>query len=350
MTFKHLEDTNKKLASSMEMQYAGVLEEKSQSPGLSGLSLGRKLTAVSDSSVTRQLPDDVMVIDGATGSELDRRGVDCVLPYWSAGAMIHSPDVLKEVHKHYLRCGATAITTNTFNTHRRKLDRAGVGHKAEELVKMAVRLACEARDEVNPDALVFGCISSIGMCYDAGEKIDYDILRKEHRDNMQYMVDEGADFLILETMCTRDDLLAAVENAEELMPGKWGVCFSLPEETVGIMRDGTPVKDLIPKLTGAAFIGVNCMDGKTVAVQVKHLREIVPKKIRIAAYGNIGFWVPPKNYKAGVKKDNSIKNDALYAACVKEWLDAGASIVGGCCGTSPDTIRMLNAVVEIWGK
>ena len=55
------------------------------------------------------------------------------------------------------------------------------------------------------------------------------------------MVDEGADFLILETMCTRDDLLAAVENAEELMPGKWGVCFSLPEETVGIMRDGTPV-------------------------------------------------------------------------------------------------------------
>ena len=112
MTFKHLEDTNKKLASSIELQYAGVLEEKSQSPGLDSLSLGRKLTAVSDSSITRQLPDDVMVIDGATGSELDRRGVDCVLPYWSAGAMIHSPDVLKEVHKHYLRCGATAITTN----------------------------------------------------------------------------------------------------------------------------------------------------------------------------------------------------------------------------------------------
>ena len=184
MTFKHLEDTNKKLASSIELQYAGVLEEKSESPQFGSPGLGRKLTAVSDSSITRQLPDDVMVIDGATGSELDRRGVDCVLPYWSAGAMIHSPDVLKEVHKHYLRCGATAITTNTFNTHRRKLDRAGVGHKAEELVKMAVRLACEARDEVNPDALVFGCISSIGMCYDAGEKLDYDILRKEHRDNM----------------------------------------------------------------------------------------------------------------------------------------------------------------------
>ena len=83
------------------------------------------------------------------------------------------------------------------------------------------------------------------------------------------------------------------------------------------MRDGTLIKDLIPKLTGASFIGVNCMDGKSILEQVKHLKKIVPKNIRICAYGNIGFWVPPKDYKAGVKRDNSIKNDALYAACVK---------------------------------
>ena len=83
---------------------------------------------------------------------------------------------------------------------------------------------------------------------------------------------------------------------------------------------------------------------------MRHLKEIVPEGMRIAAYGNVGFWVPPKNYKAGVKKDNSIENDALYAACVKEWLDAGATLVGGCCGTSPDTIRMLSAVVQIWGQ
>lgn len=125
-----------------------------------------------------------MILDGATGSELDRRGVDCVLPYWSAGAMIHSPEVLKDVHKHYLKCGAAAITTNTFNTHRRKLDRAGVGHKAEELVKSAVRIAKEARDEVNPDALVLGCVSSVGMCYDAEDGPDFETCKREHRLNM----------------------------------------------------------------------------------------------------------------------------------------------------------------------
>ena len=98
--------------------------------------------------------------------------------------IINSPVILKEVHKHYLRCGATAITTNTFNTHKRKLDRAGVGHKAEELVKTAVRLAKEARDEVNPEALIFGCVSSVGMCYDAGDGPDFETCKVEHRVNM----------------------------------------------------------------------------------------------------------------------------------------------------------------------
>ena len=67
--------------------------------------------------------------------------------------------------------------------------------------------------------------------------------------------------------------------------------------------------------------------------------------MKIAAYGNIGFWVPPKEYKCGVKKDNGVEQDVLYVKCVKEWLEAGATIVGGCCGTTPDTIRMINYII-----
>ena len=131
------------------------------------------------------------------------------------------------------------------------------------------------------------------------------------------------------------------------MPGRWGITFSLPNETVGILRDGSPLKDLMPKLTKAAFIGLNCMDGKVMAEQLRHLKQIAPKGMRLGAYGNIGYWVPPDDYKVGIKEENSIQNDAMYATCVKEWLDEGATIVGGCCGTSPDTIRMLHAVAQI---
>ena len=94
----------------------------------------------------RVLFDQVMVIDGATGSELDRKGVDCCLPFWSAGAIYHSPDVLLEVHKEYLINGAQAITTNTFNTSTRKLDRDGMGYMSKKLTKKAVKIAIKARD------------------------------------------------------------------------------------------------------------------------------------------------------------------------------------------------------------
>ena len=90
--------------------------------------------------------------------------------------------------------------------------------------------------------------------------------------------------------------------------------------------------DIIDKLKRAAFIGINCMDGKEVAVQIKHLVDISPKGMRIAAYGNIGHWVPPVDYRAGIKKKNDVELDAIYSCLVKEWLEAGATIIGGCWG------------------
>ena len=121
-TFVPYQESKKHLAGSTEFAYAGVIKNDSKT---------EKTASTDGEKPKRDLDQGIVIIDGATGSELDRRGVDCVLPYWSAGAMIHSPDVVREVHKHYLRCGAAAITTNTFNTTYRLLERAGVGKDAE---------------------------------------------------------------------------------------------------------------------------------------------------------------------------------------------------------------------------
>lgn len=77
-------------------------------------------------------------MDGATGSELDRRGVDCKLPLWSANANLFAPDVLKDVHKSYLLNGAKAVTTNTFRTNEHALNKVNLGHLAKELTVKAV--------------------------------------------------------------------------------------------------------------------------------------------------------------------------------------------------------------------
>ncbi|MBT4768184.1 MAG: homocysteine S-methyltransferase, partial [Phycisphaerae bacterium] len=75
----------------------------------------------------------VFVLDGATGTELDRRGVDVGLPLWSAGALIHAPGAVLDVHRAYLKAGADAITANTFRTHERSLLKGGISGRAEEL-------------------------------------------------------------------------------------------------------------------------------------------------------------------------------------------------------------------------
>ena len=293
----------------------------------------------------RKIPDGIFITDGATGSELDRRGVDVNLPLWCANANLVAPEEVKDVHREYFLNGAKAVTANTFRTNERTLAVTGLGHLAKSLTKTAVEAATAARDEIDPEGLVLGSVGPVAPCYRAELCPDDATLRKEHRMHMTNLLDAGVDFIWIETLNSAREGLIAAEIAQELAPGHWGISFSLPTETIGIIRCGTPLADIVGKLKKAVFIGINCMDGRTITEQVKHLKTIVPKNVRIAAYGNIGFWVPPKEYIAGVKQKNSWENDTIYVKCVKEWIDAGASIVGGCCGTTPELIRMILPII-----
>ena len=80
----------------------------------------------------------ILLLDGATGTELERRGADLSLPLWSAGVLTHVPQLLVDVHRAYLDAGAGGITTNTFRTHARSLAKAGIAHQATELTERAV--------------------------------------------------------------------------------------------------------------------------------------------------------------------------------------------------------------------
>ena len=159
-------------------------------------------------------------------------------------------------------------------------------------------------------------------------------------------MDEGCDYILIETMNNARESVAAAEVAQKVAPGRWGICFSLPSETVGIQRCGTPIADIIDKLKDAAFIGVNCVDAKEMEKQVKHLKKIVPEDMKIMAYGNVGFWAPMKDYKAGIKQANTKDNNEIYADCVVDWVKAGATIVGGCCGVSPASLALMTSRVK----
>ena len=107
--------------------------------------------------IARLARGDLFILDGATGTELTRRGVDTTLPLWSAGALIdpQGRDVLRCIHSDYIRAGAQIVTANTFRTHRRSLAKGGKGGRAGELTHLAVQLVREAVEQVPAAHRVF---------------------------------------------------------------------------------------------------------------------------------------------------------------------------------------------------
>lgn len=281
------------------------------------------------------LTGDILLLDGATGSELERRGVDIGLPLWSAKAIIDAPDVLKDVHTAYLDAGAGAITTNTFRTHERSLAKANMGHRAADLTCQAVDIAQRARDEINAEALVFGSVAPLEDCYSPSLAPDEATCHREHIQLISNLVDAGVDCVLIETMCTAHEARAAAAAAQHLAPGKWGICFCLSPS--GTLLDRTPLSSIADALIDAQFVGVNCVGASVLADHVRLLRRVLSPNMPIAAYGNVGI---ADEHGAWVCTDDV--EPERFAARAQEWIDAGATLVGGCCGTTPETIAAIS--------
>jgi homocysteine S-methyltransferase len=287
---------------------------------------------------------NIFLIDGATGSELDRRGVDISMPLWSARALIEAPEppkILKQVHLDYLNAGAQAITANTFRTHQRSLAKAGIGDRAEELTQLAVAIARSACDEGKPDALVYGSVAPLEDCYSPELAPDIETCKQEHGQMIQCLVEAGVDLVLIETMCSAHEAIAAAEAARELTPNAWAISFCLSTDGLGFLLDGTHISEVIPAIDGAQFVGINCVPAPMLADQVQHLRQVLPDNIPIAAFGNVGY----ADEDGGWVSTDAIEPDR-YASYAMDWIDAGATIIGGCCGTTPKTIKSISNNLE----
>jgi S-methylmethionine-dependent homocysteine/selenocysteine methylase len=145
-----------------------------------------------------------LILDGATGTELNRRGVDTGLPLWSANALMNDGDakILQQIHEDYLRAGADIITTNTFRTHRRALNPSGNADRALELTRRAVDIAWAAIAKVKSDSpkFVAGSISTLEDCYRPDLVPPDDELRAEHSERIHHLVECGVDLILIETI------------------------------------------------------------------------------------------------------------------------------------------------------
>ena len=280
----------------------------------------------------------IVLLDGATGTELGRRGADISLPLWSARAIIEHPELIAQIHRDYLEAGADAITANTFRTHRRSLDKAGLGERAAELSAQAVAIARRVRDQARPDALVLGSVAPLEDCYQPLLVPDPATCAREHAQQISNLLEAGVDGILIETMNNIRESAAAAHAAEQLASGKWMISFCTKSDgPPGMLLSGEPLTDLIPELGGAQAIGVNCVAGPAVEAQVKLLRLLTPHSQRLSAYANVSKANP-----AGGWDRTDAVDPEIYAEYASRWIAAGASIVGGCCGTRPEMIQAIS--------
>jgi S-methylmethionine-dependent homocysteine/selenocysteine methylase len=291
------------------------------------------------------LPRPICLLDGATGTELGRRGADISTPLWSARAIIEAPELLAQIHRDYLEAGAGAITTATFRTHRRSLAKAGMDDRAAELTRQAVEIARRVRDEVKPDALVLGSVGPLEDCYHPEQSPSAEACAAEHAEMIRHLLDAGVDAILIETMNTLREASAAAAQTRKLISGTsggWMIGFITKSSgPPGILFDGDSIIDLLGTLHDAEAVGVNCVAAQSVEPQVRLLRRLLPPEVRVMAYANTG---EPDD--VGGWHDSNAADPQRYAEYAASWVEAGASVLGGCCGTTPETIRALQLVAS----
>jgi S-methylmethionine-dependent homocysteine/selenocysteine methylase len=265
----------------------------------------------------------MILLDGATGTELGRRGVDTRSALFSAAALVSEAGIaaLRTVHANYVGAGAQVITANTFRTNPRK-----AGARWRELTEVAVRLALES------GATVAGSMAPVEDCYQPDLRPPPDVALWEHRELAQALAAAGCDLLLVETVVAADEGLVAVRAAVETGLPVWVAALAMRN---GSMRSGDDLGAFFRDARGAGAQAalINCVpcDGVDVG-----LGAAAASGLPFGAYAHMGDVDP----EAGWPPTPILPPEA-YAQRASRWISRGASILGGCCGTTPEHIAAL---------
>jgi S-methylmethionine-dependent homocysteine/selenocysteine methylase len=273
------------------------------------------------------------VLDGATGTELEHRGISTALPLWSASALWEHPEIVREIHADYARAGADLLTANTFRTQRRTLARAGRGNEAESLTQDAVTLAREGARTVQQAPRVLGSAPTLEDCYRPEDVPEPAVLAREHREHAENLARAGVDAILIETMNCIREARAAIDAARAVgLPFLVSfVCWDGAH-----LLSGEPLQDAISQIADSKpwAVAVNCLPLSNTAPCINTLAA---SGLRFGAYANLGEPADESGFARSA--DCSPARFAYHASA---WIAAGASVVGGCCGTTPAHIEEIS--------
>jgi homocysteine S-methyltransferase len=297
-----------------------------------------------------------LVMDGALATELERRGCDLKNELWSAKILLEQPEMIKQVHLDYFKAGADCAISASYQATIEGFTRRGLSEKeAVALIQKSVKLAFEARDafwanESNrmgrPKPFVAASVGPYGAFLADGSEYrgEYGLTEKElmdfHRPRMKALIESGADILACETIPSLMEARAITKLLKEFTNSTAWISFTARDEKH--ISEGQVFADCIKELEchpQIAAIGVNCTSPNYVVSLIHEAKKATEKPILV--YPNSG-----ETYDA---RKNDWNGDPVldsFGEQAREWFDAGARLIGGCCRTTPDDIR----VIASWAK
>jgi enediyne biosynthesis protein CalE2 len=281
-----------------------------------------------------------VVLDGAGGTELERRGYVDRLRLWSAGAIEDAPEMVVRIHRDYIDAGAQVITTQTFTCCRRRFRKVGAEALFEPLTRRAVALAIRARQEAGrPDVLIAGSVSPLEHCYHPELAPRGDDGYAEHLESIRLLAEAGVDLLVIETMNTIDEARAALGAARTSgLDVVLGFCCGRD----GRLLSGESVREAVKALDALAptAYAINCTPAPLTTRAVADL-AMATTTTPFGAYANVGDWSDGTWSRVFGAEFIFDVDPGAYLQHAMSWRELGAAFVGGCCGTGPEHVRRL---------
>jgi methionine synthase I (cobalamin-dependent)/5,10-methylenetetrahydrofolate reductase len=285
-------------------------------------------------SFLQKLEKRIIVCDGAMGTMLYSKGVSFIRCFDELN--LSAPQLVKEVHLGYVKAGAEVIETNTFGATRLRLEKFNLGDKVREVNLAGARLA---REVAGDDLYVAGSVGPLGVRLEPLGSTSREEARAAFREQIQALAAAGVDLIIIETMVDLNEAHQALLAARDVSALPVVVQMTIQDD--GSTPTGTLPEEFTRQLDawGADLIGVNCSVGPaTVLEALERMASVTEKKL--SAQPNAGL---PRTIEG---RNIYLCSPEYMASYARRFIQAGARLVGGCCGTTPDHIRAIKAAVR----
>ncbi len=278
-----------------------------------------------------------VLCDGAMGTLLYSKGIFINRCYDELN--ISQPDLIRNIHHDYLQAGAEIVETNTFGANSFRLGRHGCVDKLADINRMGARVAREAAKSF--DALVAGAVGPLGIRIEPLGKIALAEARSAFREQIQALDEEGVDLIILETFGYLEELHQALLAAREVNP-KLPVVAQVTIDEEGNCLDGSSPEHYGPQLQewGADVVGCNCSVGPVAMLDaMERVRAVTT--VPLSAQPNAGM---PRSVEG---RNIYLCSPEYMASYAKKFVEVGVSLVGGCCGTTPEHIHSMKSRLRV---